>query len=696
LTRCRYAAAAVFFSCCVPLAASASLGHAPRVPRVLYHPTYRMPTAPLGRARAATPYAGTVVTIPAILDQPAAEVYDSNDGDVYVVDDWAANSTQELLRVSPHGATTRVAALPSYSILAITFDPQTDRFYLTGHGAQFGSSEFVFAVTPHGSVSVLAGGASTAPQDGTGPNAGFANLGGITYDSKNGLLYAVDGSSIRVITTAGKVTTLAGSIAQAYTQDVTPIAYDAKHNRLVLALPGSNAIVAATTGKGTLTTIAGQCYSFGQPSTQNCDPLERDGPAGVALFAAPNAVAVNPADGTIYVADDGNDAIRRIDPSNTVSTLAGNGVAAELDGAGLAAEFAEPAELALDPVHGALYTIDGTPSEFSSGVGTFRSVTTGGVVPPPPATPIALFDTATPDRQPFALDWRATTPASTVLWYTETTGELAALSPSGVSTEITDPYAGGYSGPQDIVLGADGSQWFYDPSVGSNLVHHTKAGFSAVTVPGNGFPTPSLGTLTQGPGGNIWFALNGVVGYVTPGGKLTSLVTSSYPSNGSLAAAADSTIWLASGGALTQYSRAGKLLQTIAYQAGYVARGPDGNVWFSQSDAIGTIRANGVLVVYPLTEPIAGCLPNYTCSRGIGELATGPDGALWFVEKGTPRAIGRLTVDGLLQEYPVLAARSNPNDVSAGPDGNVWFVDAGAQKIGRIMLTSSHAVRSTR
>jgi streptogramin lyase len=49
-----------------------------------------------------------------------------------------------------------------------------------------------------------------------------------------------------------------------------------------------------------------------------------------------------------------------------------------------------------------------------------------------------------------------------------------------------------------------------------------------------------------------------------------------------------------------------------------------------------------------------------------------------------------------LQEYPVLAARSAPNDVSAGPDGNVWFVDAGAQKIGRVMLTSSHAVRSTR
>jgi len=293
-------------------------------------------------------------------------------------------------------------------------------------------------VTAAGNVSVLAGGASSSPQDGTGPAAGFGNLGGIAYDPVTKALYAVDGSLVRAISTAGAVKTLPGSLPGGFSQSITPVAYDGKRNRLVIALPSSNEIVGVSTSTGAVKTIAGQCLFFGAPSTGSCDSVERDGPGTVALFAQPSAVAVDAA-GTIYVADAGNNSVRRIDVTNVVTTLAGNGIAAELDGAGLAAEFDAPAELALDAVHGILYTIDGYPNEYSVDTGTLRSVTTSGPAAPPPVTSIVLFDTATPDAQPFALDWRATTPASPVLWYTETTGRLAAVNMAGASSQIADP-----------------------------------------------------------------------------------------------------------------------------------------------------------------------------------------------------------------------------------------------------------------
>lgn len=240
-------------------------------------------------------------------------------------------------------------------------------------------------------------------------------------------------------------------------------------------------------------------------------------------------------------------------------------------------------------------------------------------------------------------------------------------------------------------MGADGSQWYFDPAQANNLVHHTRSGFSAVAIPGNFyFPSATVDNLTRATNGNIWFAVGGALGFVTPAGQLKVVATIGQGAGGSIAFAADSTLWLATGSDLEQYSQSGALLQTVAYQANYVTQGPDGNVWFTQPDAIGSVRANGTLVVYPLTEPIAGCIPNNVCSRGIGTIATGPDGALWFVERGTTRGIGRLSPAGLLVEDPILAARSNPSDVSAGPDGKVWFVDNGAQKIGRIVINTPH------
>ena len=84
-----------------------------------------------------------------------------------------------------------------------------------------------------------------------------------------------------------------------------------------------------------------------------------DGPALSAQFFCPRDVAVDQA-GNVYVAELGNNRIRKIDTSGNVTTLAGNGTQGYADGTGSAsgtAEFNGPAGVAVDS-RGNVYVAD--------------------------------------------------------------------------------------------------------------------------------------------------------------------------------------------------------------------------------------------------------------------------------------------------------------------------------------------------
>lgn len=81
-----------------------------------------------------------------------------------------------------------------------------------------------------------------------------------------------------------------------------------------------------------------------------------DGVGSAAAFHTPSGLACD-AQGNIYVADTGNHAIRKINPQGVVTTLAGNGTAGFRDGLGSQAQFNGPIGVAVDAT-GDVYVAD--------------------------------------------------------------------------------------------------------------------------------------------------------------------------------------------------------------------------------------------------------------------------------------------------------------------------------------------------
>jgi serine/threonine protein kinase len=106
----------------------------------------------------------------------------------------------------------------------------------------------------------------------------------------------------------------------------------------------------------------------GQPGV----PGSADGAANAARFQSPGGIAVDAA-GNVYIADTGNNTIRKIGRDGSVSTLAGlAGQPGRFDGSGSAARFLAPLGIAVDQ-RGNVYV-----AEFAND--TIRKITPDGMV----------------------------------------------------------------------------------------------------------------------------------------------------------------------------------------------------------------------------------------------------------------------------------------------------------------------------
>lgn len=105
-------------------------------------------------------------------------------------------------------------------------------------------------------------------------------------------------------------------------------------------------------------------YTVGSPGTRvlagNGYTGYADGAGAAAEFAQPHGVALSADRSTLYIADTDNDVIRSLNiATGQVTTLAGQpGVAKRMDGTGAQAAFCRPFGLALDPAGANLYITD--------------------------------------------------------------------------------------------------------------------------------------------------------------------------------------------------------------------------------------------------------------------------------------------------------------------------------------------------
>ena len=66
-------------------------------------------------------------------------------------------------------------------------------------------------------------------------------------------------------------------------------------------------------------------------------------------------------------------------------------------------------------------------------------------------------------------------------------------------------------------------------------------------------------------------------------------------------------------------------------------------------------------------------------------IVVGPDGNLWFSESATV-AIGRMTTQGVVIEYPIPGTRSTPSMIGVGPDNNLYVGELGGNHIAKVTL----------
>jgi hypothetical protein len=579
-------------------------------------------------------------------------------GNVYVAD--KLNST--IRRITPAGLVTTLAG--SAGVLG-----NSDG---TGSAARFGepmgvatdSSGNIYVadtlydtirkITPAGLVTTLAGSAgNSGSADGTGSAARFNSPSGVATDSGGNVYVAdTDNDTIRKITPAGLVTTLAGSVGNFGSADGTGNTARFNSPSAVAADSGGNIYVADTlnstirkiTPAGVVTTLAGLANGLGGSV---------DGSGSGARFDSPTGVATD-IGGNVYVADTINNTIRKISPAGLVTTLAGsadsNGSA---DGTGGAARFYHPSGVATDG-DGNVYVAD----NFNS---TIRKITLAGVV-----TTLAGSATAFPGSQ-------------------DGTGSAARFnSPSGVATDsggnvyVADNNTVRKVSPVGVVTTLAGSA----DSQGSADGTGSAARFNA-----------AAGVATDS-GGNVYVAdtFNHTIRKITPAGVVTTLAGSAGVSGN-----VDGTDSAA----------------RFNFPSG-VATDSGGNVYVADTlnDTIRKITPAGVVTTlagsatsFPGSADGTGSAARFNSPSGV---ATDSGGNVYVADTAN-NTIRKITPAGVVTTLAGSASGSygssdgtgsvarfhSPEGVAADAGGNLYAVDGNKIRIGRQALADTATIDFT-
>ncbi len=295
-------------------------------------------------------------------------------GNVYIAD----SESQRIWKVTTDGAITTVAGNGGYggyggyggdggrATRALLFNPLG--VAVDAQGNVFiadADNDRIRKVNAAGIITTIAGDGDFNTYSGDGGPAVEAQLDyprGVTVDGSGNLFLADTGNErVRMVTAAGVIGTVAGNTAPWLR---SPVAVAADGNGNVYVADDIGARVMKVSAGGAVGVFAGT----------GVVGYAGDGGAAVnAELDSPSAVAVDAA-GNVYIAEEGNHVVRKVDAAGTITTVAGNGSAGFSGDGGPArsAMLDAPGGLAVDGA-GNLYIAD-------SGSGRIRKVAAGGTI----------------------------------------------------------------------------------------------------------------------------------------------------------------------------------------------------------------------------------------------------------------------------------------------------------------------------
>jgi sugar lactone lactonase YvrE len=314
---------------------------------------------------------------------------------------WTIAGTSVQCTTPPACADGQPAAAARLSLPeAVAVDPRGDVYI-----ADYGDSE-IRRVTPTGQISLIAGTGTSCqkpPSCGDGGQATAARLSfpaGVAVDSKGNVYVADTGDNeVRKISPSGVISRIAGTgspcarppacgdgsrATSAALTDPTGLALDSAGN-LYIADSGDQEI-RKVSPSGVITRLAGNGIRCAKPPS--CGDA---GPATSAQLNFPEAVALGRA-GVVYVADSGDQEIRKIASGGTITTVAGTGATCASPpscgdgGAATSGTLSFPNGVALTPA-GNLLIADSSDNEVREVVGgkIQRVAGTGSPCAKPPA-----------------------------------------------------------------------------------------------------------------------------------------------------------------------------------------------------------------------------------------------------------------------------------------------------------------------
>jgi uncharacterized protein YjdB len=576
-------------------------------------------------------------------------------GYIYIAD----NSNRRVRKVSPSGVITTFAGTGSYGFsgdggaaTAATFTTITDvavdaagNVYIADQ-----SNQRIRKVNTSGIVSTVAGngGYGFGGDGGQATSAYLSYPSGVAVDA-SGNLYIADQSNLRVrkVNTSGIISTIAGNgsccyggdggaATSAYLYYPQKVAVDGSGN--VYIADGNNQRIRKVNTSGIISTFAGNGSSgFGGDG----------GAATSAYLSYPSSVTVD-AGGNVYIGDQNNHRVRKVNTSGTISTIAGTG-SGGFSGDGVAATAASlysPAGVAVD-ASGNIYIADYNNQRI-------RKINVSGI-----AGQVCEGATITLNNTISGGTWSSSnTSTATVVSGTGVVSGVAAG-----TTTITYDLSNGCSIATFVVT--------VNPSpaaiTGTAVVCAASATTLSTASTGGAWSSGNTGVATVGTGA-------GLVSGVSAG---TSVISYSYPSGCRVTVVATvNPLPAAITGSVTPCAGNSTTLSDIS----------TGGAWSSANTAIATMGTAGVLtgvsggtvtISYTLTT---GCYTTATASINTVP-AMAPITGSTVVCVGTTTSLSDATPGGFWFSSDVSIATINSSGIATGVSGGTAVIAYAASNI---------------